>query len=98
MNDQRTNQQSKLTHVYCQEVADVLNEHGITLQLAIKEQMDIPWDKDLVKRVLWHRVQAAMFDTTSTKDLTKEQVSRVGDVIAKHLADNFQIDIPFVVK
>jgi hypothetical protein len=84
---QRTNLQNKAIHKYLSLLSAELNTAGLDMQHTLKEGVSIPWSETLVKELLWHSVQTAMFGTTSTAKLTTEQVSAVYDVINRKTSD-----------
>jgi len=50
---------------------------------------------DSVKDVLWRPIQIAMFDKESTTQLETNEVSQVYEQLAKHLAENLNINQSF---
>jgi len=84
---QRTLTQGKSIHLYCDMLAYELTSIGFDIRKTLREDFQIPWDKDSVKKLMWHPVQKAMFGTDSTAQLTTDQVSKVYEVIRKHIFD-----------
>lgn len=82
---QRTLSQNKSIHLYCDMLAYELKSVGFDIRKTLREDFQIPWDKDSVKKLMWHPVQKSMFGTTSTAQLTTDQVSKVYEVIRKHI-------------
>lgn len=92
---QRTNQQNKSIHLFCELLADALNDAGLDQRKVLKPSIDIPWTKDSVKEQLWKAIQKAQFETDSTTDLTTDQVSAVYDTLNRHLGEKFGVTVGF---
>jgi len=97
-NAQRTLTQNRAIHLYFTMLASELNEKGLDIRKVLRESFNIPWSKDSVKELIWCEVQKSMFGTTSTKQLTTDQVSQVFDVIHLHLINTFEVDVQFPSK
>ncbi len=94
----RTDQQRKAIEVYCAELGTALNGAGLDMRAvlaAMKEGVEIPWSQDLVKEIIWRRIQVAMIEKKSTTRLTPEQVSKVYEVVNRFTAERFGISMPF---
>ena len=91
----RTAQQNKAIHVYLQMVADALNDAGLDVQTTLSKPLEMPWNEHLAKELIWRPVQTAMLEKESTTELTTAEVSQVYDVIARHLATTYGVDVPF---
>ena len=93
---QRTGQQQKAIEVFCNALAETLNDHGFEMKavMAVKTA-DVPWNQERVKDLLWRPIQEAMFNETSTTKLETDQVSKVHEVLNRHIAQNFGISISF---
>src|SRR3990167_6968622 len=97
---QRTLQQNKALHLYCQMVADALNNAGYDIVKSIKlfrEGVDIPWTKEGVKEILWREIQKTMFNKISTTKLSKhEEIDLIHETLNRFLSERFGIEyIPF---
>ena len=92
----RTDQQRKGIEVYCRELAEALNDAGYEMKavLAVK-QVDVPWNQDRVKDILWRPIQMALLEKESTTKLEKSEVDQVYEVLNRHIASNFGVHIPF---
>lgn len=92
----RTDQQNKALHKYFELVADELNSAGFTVQLVLKEKMDLDWQPSMVKELLWRTAQQALLGKSSTTELRKqEDIDRVYDHINRHLSEKFGLHVPF---
>ena len=57
--------------------------------------MSISPTKELVKLIMWDKVQEALFGRKSSSDLLTNEVDDVQRVIGRHLAETHDIDVPF---
>jgi len=94
MSKARTVQQNKALHKYCELLAEALNDAGYEMKavLAVK-QVDIPWNKDRVKDVLWKPLQEAMTGKESTTELSTTDPSEIYNVLDRHISSNFGIHV-----
>lgn len=92
----RTDQQNKALHKGFELLAEALNDAGYETKavLAVK-QVDVPWNKELVKLLLYKPIEEAMTGKDSTADLERTEVSEVWDVLQRHLAENFGVSVGF---
>lgn len=94
----RTDQQNRALHLWFQLVADELNNAGYTVQLVLQQKMDLDWDKNSVKELLWRSAQKALLKKRSTTELSKqEDIDRVFEHLNRHLGEKFEIHVPFPV-
>ena len=91
----RTNRQNRSLHKYCEEVADALNAAGWDMKKTLKPEVDIPWNKDMVKEHLWRPIQEIVLDKESTTELDTSEPSKVYDVLDRHLGEKFGIHVPW---
>ena len=93
---QRTGQQNKALHKYFELLADALNEAGFTVQLVLKEKVELDWNERSVKELLWRTAQQALLGKVSTTDLDKqEDISLIYDHLNRHLSTKFGLHVPF---
>ena len=89
-------------HVFCDDIAKRCNDAGYWYTVSspiLKADIETPWTKERVKKLMWMAVQQAMYpDTTSTRDLTTEQMVLVADTLALHLSDKHNIYVKFPTK
>jgi len=93
--EQRTDKQNNSIHLYCQLLADALNNAGLDVQKTLDMSLSIGWTKVLVKMFIWAKVQKAMYGTTSTTELDTKQVSAVYDTINRYLSDSKGVSVAF---
>jgi len=92
----RTSQQNKALHVWFTLVAEELNNAGYTVQLVLKEKLDLDWDLEKVKELLWRPAQQALLNKRSTTKLKKIQdIDKVWEHLNRHLGDKFAIHVEF---
>ena len=89
----RTGQQNKALHKFCEMLAEALNDAGYTVQKTLRHDVDIPWNKDLVKELLWKPIQVAMTDKESTTELTTVEPSQIYEVLNLHLGEKLKIHV-----
>lgn len=92
----RTPTQNNCIHEYCDRIADALNTAGLERVIyspVLSEDLYVPWTKETVKSDIWHRVQIAMTNIESSKDLSTTQVSDIYDTIHRHLAQSFGLQV-----
>lgn len=93
---QRTDQQRKAIEVFCRELGEALNDGGIEMKhfFAVKT-VDIPWNQERVKDLIWRQVQQPMTGKKSTTQLNKDEVSDIYEVVNRHIAENFGVHVAF---
>lgn len=94
-NKQRTLTQNRAIHKYCTMLADDLNGAGYDMKKVIKQEVDIPWNGDTAKEFLWRPIQKALKLPESTTELATNEVSKVYEVLSRHLSEKFNISTPF---
>lgn len=90
-----TDQQRKALHLFCELLAQALNDAGYTVQKTLRHDVEIPWSKTLVKELLWRPVQEAMTDKHSTTELDRMEPSQIYEVLNLHLGEKLGIHVPF---
>lgn len=94
----RTPTQNNALHLYFENLAEELNQAGFTVQLVLKEKMDLDWDKEKIKELLWRPAQKAILGKHSTTELSKQMdIDQVYDHLNRHLGEKFHIFVPFPV-
>ena len=93
---QRTDQQNKALHLYYKNLAEALNDAGYTVQLVLKEKIDLDWDMQKVKDLLWREAQKAILYKKSTTELSKmEDIDKVYDHLNRHISEKFKLHVAF---
>ena len=78
-------------HVWCDQVAKVLNESGLLLirkSFFSDKEIELDWDKDLVKSHIYKPMLMALTDKKSTEKQTTVDPSNVSEHIARHFSNN----------
>lgn len=91
---QRTKRQNKALHVFCQLLADLLNESGLDQRKVLKPAIEIPWDLKAVKEKLWKPIQEAVIHKESTTDANRIEYTSVYNILAHHMATKLGVTIP----
>lgn len=96
---QRTAQQNRALHLWFKLVAQTLNSSGLTMRTTLKpevwENLEMPWNTELVKDFIWRPVQKAMLKKASTTQLTTADIDKVWDVLNKNLGEKLGVYQPF---
>lgn len=90
----RTLPQNNALHLYCEQVANELNGAGYDFRTFIKQGIEVPFNRDLVKGYIWLPIMKAMFSKESTKDLERAEYPQVYEVVNRALSEK-GIHVPF---
>ena len=90
--------QNRAIHKYFAMLAESLNNAGLDIKKTMRHDFDIPWTETLVKELIWRGVQESMFDIKSTAKLDTSQVTKVYEVINKHISEKFGVTVIFPTK
>ena len=93
---QRTLKQNNAIHLYCEMIAEALNDLGWTFRYSgIKGvEMELKYTPTIVKETIWRPIQMALFGKESTTELTTTEVSEISEQIEMFFAKQ-GIDLPF---
>jgi hypothetical protein len=91
---QRTNLQNASLHLYCQQVADTLNDNGITFTAFFRAGFEVPWTMEIVKENIWRPVQLAVCGKESTTKPYTGEYQQIFEPINLKLA-NWGIHVPW---
>ena len=92
---QRTITQNSSIHKYCAMLSEAFNDAGLDMQTVLAEGTEIPWSADKVKSDIWKTVQVALLDKVSTTSLEAHEVTKVYEVVSRHISQTFGLFIPF---
>jgi len=94
--EQRTIQQNKALHKGFDLLAHKLNDAGFEMKavMAVKA-VDVPWTGVSIKEVLYRPIMVAMLNKHSTTELDTKEISDVWDVLNRHLAEHFGVNVEF---
>jgi hypothetical protein len=82
-------------HLWFEMLANELNDAGLPMQKVLKPTIDIDWTPISIKEYLWRPVQEAMLKKHSTTELTKNEVTKVFEILNRHLGEKFGIHVPW---
>lgn len=92
----RTSQQNRALHKYFELLAEEFNNAGYSVQLILSQKMDLNWDGQMVKDLLWRPAQQALLRKKSTTELSKQQdIDKVYEHLNRHISEKFFIHVPF---
>ena len=66
-------------------IADGLNESGLSMMRVLKHNAEIPWTPEAAKEYLLRPIIMAMYNKSSTKELTTKEIGDAIDVLCAHL-------------
>ena len=89
----RTDLQNRSLHLYCEMLAEALNDAGLDMKTVLKPEVDIPWTKESVKEHLYKPILKVMLDKDSTTEMDTVNPSEVYQVLDRHLAEKFGITV-----
>ena len=89
----RTSQQNRALHLYCDRVATALNDAGLDIHKTLKTGADIPWSKTTVKELIWSVVQEAMTGEAATSKQKRDAYGQVYEVVNRHMGEKFAIHV-----
>lgn len=94
---QRTPRQRKALQVFCEHLAEALNNAGFDLRRFFEKRsaIDIPWTMDLVKQYLWKPLQFVVVGKESTAEANTTDYGKTYDVINRFFATEFGIHVPW---
>ena len=93
--EQRTILQNKALHKYFELLAEALNNAGWDMKKTLKEEVEIPWTKDMVKNHLWRPIQEIMFSKHSTTEMNTKDPSEIYVVLDRHLSSKTGVHVEF---
>jgi vancomycin resistance protein YoaR len=95
MKQQRTKVQNRAMHKLFTELGNKLNELGLDARLILKDNYQIWWTPEMIKRDLWKPLQKAMLNKEHTADLYTDEVSKVYEQLAKIIGEKRGVEIEF---
>jgi len=95
IHDQRSNQQNRALHKWCEMTAQELNEAGLDIKKTLSAEVDHPWTGALVKELMYKKVLKSYLQKDSTTELTKVEPSIITDILNRFLGEKWGLYIPF---
>lgn len=90
----RSTEQNRGLHKFFNLLAEELNTKGKDMKLVLRDDVDIWWTTESVKRYIWKPVMKAMTGKDSTKELSKTnmEIDKVHEQIMKWLGEKHGIE------
>ena len=92
---QRTLLQNKAMYKYFRLLAKALADAGLDARKVMKPEIAIPFTPEMVKDLLWDKIQKAMTGKESTTELDTVEPSQIHAVLDLHMGEKFGIHVPF---
>ena len=92
---QRTLRQNRALHVMFEQIAEQLNDAGYDMKKVLKPNVDIPWNKDTVKKYLWKPIMKHALLKESTTEMSTKDIDKIFDIIVRHFGEKFGLVIEF---
>ncbi|MDF0750307.1 hypothetical protein NLU14_08695 [Marinobacter sp. 71-i] len=91
---QRTLTQNRALHLFCEWLADTLNDAGYDMRRTLRADVDLPWTQAAVKEHLWRPIQKAMTEKHSTTEITTVEPTAIHEVLSRHLGQKLGVTCP----
>lgn len=92
---QRTSAQNRSGHLWFTHVADELNSAGMDMQVVLSKRLGIMWTPEAVKECLFKVLARAMYQKTSTTQLTSKEFTKVAEMLRDVIAKDYGLDIEY---
>ena len=76
-------------------LSDSLNGAGLDLKTVLKPEISINWTPHNIKEYLWRPIQEAMLGKESTTTLNTSDITKIYDVLNRHLGERFGVHVGF---
>lgn len=91
----RTLPQNASMHVLFEQLANDLNDRGLSVQKVLSHSMEIDWNEKRVKELLWRPTQIELTGKKSTTTLDKtSEIDEIYETLNRFVAQ-FGVHIPF---
>lgn len=90
----RTEKQNNALHLWLKQYSDELNEKGVPLERLLSKNIEHHVTPEILKGFM-QDIGMAMYKIEKTSHLSKEQMSKSIEVMAKILAERSEIYLPF---
>lgn len=92
---QRTLQQNKALHLFCDQWAKELNDHGLDVKVTLEGAWDVPWSADLVKEMIFKPLLKAALGKDSTTEMNTTDPTLICDIINRRIGEKFGLSVPW---
>ncbi len=89
-----TKKQRGSLHLWCDMVADTLNDAGLDMRVVLKPTVAINWNRYTVKENLYKPILLAMSGKDSTEEQSTIEPTVVVDYLNRHLGEKFGVTLP----
>lgn len=93
MENQRTSRQNRSGHLWFKYIADELNDNDLLMQVVLAKRKGIFWTPEAVKECLFKVLAKAMYNKTSTTQLTTKEFSKVTEQLQAVLARDYGLNV-----
>lgn len=95
MDKQRTDRQNRAFWLHCEHLAQELSGAGLDMRRVLKPEIEIPWTKQSVCDFLIRPIMKAMYQKESTTELETKELTKVIEVLHRHMGEKFNLNVPF---
>jgi len=89
-------EQNGALHLYFRLLAEAMNDAGYDLQHVIEQKtVSVPWTERMVKEILFRELMKVMTGKESTTQLTSHEITRIYEVMNRHIAEVCGLSVPF---
>lgn len=85
-------------HVWCERLANALNDSGNDMRKALKDTVAIPWTMLTVKEEIWKHIQLIVCGKESTTDPSPSEYVQIYEILNRHFSEKYGIHIPWPQK
>jgi len=93
--EKRTSQQNKALHLFFTQLADTLNDAGCDMYKTLDKALPLPWTAERVKEFMWRPLQKHLTDKKSTRELAKEDIDKIYEVLNNIIGGRTGVHVPF---
>ena len=91
-----TTKQRGSIHIYFGLLAKELNDAGLERHVEfLGKSIEVPWDKDSVKKYIWKPAMLAATGKASTTKMDRKETSEVYEILHRFFAGEHAIMVPF---
>jgi hypothetical protein len=91
----RTKTQNNAIHLYCEQLAQACNDAGYDMRAILREDANIPCTMESIKKLVWAKVQSALYDKQKTRELSTAEVGEIYKVVDRHISETKNIHVEF---